>query len=214
LAFGGGLNADGQYVMVESIFPISKERNIYGVVSGFGHWGESDIRRGYINGGALASSKANVDSDTYGVRARVECLDAKTVAEIAVSPYLDVSYVTSNMDGYTEKSGPVLARFSSRSDDNTTFRLGFNATRPIAGTNFSLVANAEVAHATSDETGATTGQLAGTAFRVDGTKVHQDWVKAGFGAEGMIGKGMLMINGTSNSGLPNVWLAASYQMNF
>lgn len=216
LAFGGNLNADGQYVMVEAIAPISKERKLYAVVSGFGHWGDSDVRRGYINGGALASSKGNTDTETYGVRARLEWLDAKEIAGVQLSPYADISYVKSHMDGYTEKNGPTNATFDSRNNDNTTFRLGFNAMRPISGTNFNFVANLEAAHATSDDSGSISGAIAGTAFNVASTRVQNDWVKAGVGAEGMIGqgKGSLMLNGTTSSGLPNAWLAASYQMNF
>lgn len=216
LAFGGNLNADGQYVMLEAIAPISKERKLYAVVSGFGHWGDSDVRRGYINGGALNSSKGNTDTETYGVRARLEWLDAKEIAGVQLSPYADVSYVKSHMDGYTEKNGPTNATFNSRNDDNTTFRLGFNAMRPISGTHFNLVGNLEAAHATSDDSGSISGAIAGTAFNVASIKVQDNWVKAGVGAEGTIGKGKgtLMLNGTTSSGLPNAWLAASYQMNF
>ena len=60
------------------------------------------------------------------------------------------------------------------------------------------------------------GAIAGTAFNVASAKVQNNWVKAGVGAEGMIGngKGSLMLNCTTSSGLLNAWLAASYQMNF
>lgn len=216
LAFGGRFDTDGQYVMLEAIAPISKENKLYFVIGGYGHWGESNIRRGYINGGALATSKGKVDTETYGARARLEWLDAKEMAGIQLSPYVDISYVKSHMDGYSEKDGPVLARFSGRNDDNTTLRLGFNALRPIKGTNFNLVANLEGAHAFSNSAGAISGSIAGTAFSADSTKVQDDWVKAGIGAEGVLGKGIgtIMLNGTTSSGLPNAWLAISYQMNF
>ena len=218
LAFGGNLSADGQYVMLEAIAPISQERKLYAVVSGFGHWGEADIRRGYITRGLLSASDADADSTTYGVRARVEWMDAKELLGVQLSPYADVSYVKSHVDGYTEKNGTSNASFNSRNDDNTTLRIGFNAMRPISGTAFNIVANLEAAHAFSDEIGAVSGQLAGTAFSVQGANINQDWVKAGVGVEGMVGKGKgkgsVMLNGTTTSGLPNAWLAVSYQMNF
>ena len=79
-----------------------------------------------------------------------------------------------------------------------------------------MVANLEAAHAFSDDAGAISGSLSGTTFNVASTQVQDDWVKAGVGAEGMVGKckGTLMLNGTTSSGLPTAWLAASYQMNF
>ncbi len=120
------------------------------------------------------------------------------------------------MDGYNEKNGPSLVSFSARNDHNTALRLSVNALWPITGSKFNMVANLEAAHAFSDDAGAISGSLSGTTFNVASTQVQDDWVKAGVGAEGMVGKckGTLMLNGTTSSGLPTAWLAASYQMNF
>lgn len=218
MALGGRLNADGQYLMFEAIVPILAERKLYAVLGGFGHWGNADVRRGYMNAGSVVASKGNTDTETYGVRARLEWLDSQEIAGVQLSPYADISYVKTHMDGYDEKNGPVNISFNSQKDDNTTLRLGFNAIRPISNTRFNWVANFEAAHAFNDKEAAISGAIAGTAFRVSSTSntVQNDWVKAGVGVEGIVanGKGSLMLNGTTSSGLPNAWLAASYQLSF
>ncbi len=215
------LDADGQYLMIEGIFPISKERKVFAVLSALGHKGEADIRRGYVNNlGVSSASNASPDTDTYGLRARLEWQDATEMLGAKLSPYVDLNYTKTHIESYRETGGTGPLKFDARKDDNTTMRVGFNAERPISGSQLNWVGNIELAHSFDSTSANISGQslFAGpvTNFNVSGGKIHNNWVKAGAGVEGVLGQGkaMLMLNGTTNSGMPNMWVSASYQLLF
>lgn len=215
------LDADGQYVMLEGIFPVSKEHKLFAVVSVLGHQGEADIRRGYVRPFfGSSASYASPDTDTYALRARLEWQNASELLGTQISPYGDLSYTKSHTEAYRETGGTAPLKFDALSDDNTTLRLGFNAERPIAGSQLNWVGNLEVAHSFDSSFTNLSGQnlLGGpvTSFNFSGGKIHNNWVKAGVGVEGLVGQGKatLMLNGTSNGAMPNMWVAASYQLIF
>lgn len=217
LTDNGRVEADGQYLMLEAIVPVYEPQRIYATLGGFGHWGESNIRRGYINMGRNEISKGSPDTNTWGVRARLDWVDALTLHETGISPYVDLSYTQSRIDGYTEKSGTFPARFDGQSDDYSEARLGFNTQTPLPLAGFNFVSNLEAVHRFEDRTSGVSGEVTGVFdFSLPGEQVRNDWVKAGAGIEGLIGPGKatVMLNGTSKSEMPNLWLAASYQLTF
>lgn len=217
LANSGSLDADGQYVMAEGIIPVSESRGLFATVGAYGHWGEVDIRRGYLNGGLQDFSTASPDTRTWGVRARLDWENAFAVKSVGFSPYADLSYTRSRMDGYTETDGGLPARFDSRTDHSTEIRGGVNAAMPIAATKLNLVTNLEVAHRFNDSGASTSGEVIGLfSFNLPGQNYQSTWLKGGVGVEGELGKGKasLMLNATSKSSMPNAWLAASYQLAF
>jgi outer membrane autotransporter protein len=202
---------------VEGIIPVVKEQGIYATVGALGHWGKSDIRRGYTNFSAPDSSEGSPDTRTWGIRTRLDWQNAFFARDVAISPYVDLSYTDSHMDGYTETGGGIPAQFDSRDNAYTEARLGFNAAKPLNIGKLSLVTNIEAAHRFGDHGAGTSGEVDGLfTFSLPGDKVSTDWIKAGVGVEGDVGPGKLslMLNGTSKSDMPNVWLAASYQMAF
>ncbi|MFL9813800.1 autotransporter outer membrane beta-barrel domain-containing protein [Stutzerimonas sp. VN223-3] len=217
LAYSGDIDADGQYVMLEAIIPVSEQHSVYATFGGFGHWGESEIRRGYIYGDALDSSRGKADTDTWGARARLDWVNALTLHKTGISPYVDFSYTNARVDGYIEKSGNAPARFDSQTDRYTEARLGFNTKTPLPIPGFDFVTNLEGAHRFEDRTAGVSGDVTGLfTFKVKGEEVTNDWVKAGAGVEGLVGPGTVsfMLNGTSRSDMPNLWIAASYQLAF
>lgn len=217
LAHNGNLNADGQYLMVESIIPVSERHGLFATIGIHSHWGEADIRRGYFNGTAQDASKASPDTHTWGVRARLDWENVLAVKSVDFSPYVDYSYTKSRMDGYTEVGGGLPARFDSRSNHASELRTGLNAVMPITSTQLNIVANMEVAHRFNDDGATSSGEVIGLfAFNLPGQDYQSTWFKAGAGVEGMVGQGQasLMLNATTKSFMPNAWLAASYQLQF
>lgn len=213
----GSVDADGQYLMLEGIIPISTSHDLFATVSTFGHTGNSDISRGYINAGTLNVSSANPDTFTWGARARLDWENAIQLKTLELSPYADLSYFHSKMDGYTESGGGLPARFDGRTDHSTELRIGAIEMMPIASSKISLVGNIEAAHRFSDNGASTSGDIAGLfAFSITGQRYQSTWLKGGVGVEGLLGTGKasLMLNGTTRSSLPNAWLAASYQLAF
>ncbi len=218
LAYSGEVKTDGQYLMLESIIPLATVNGLYVTLGGYGHWGEADIRRGYISFSQQDSSKASPDTHTWGIRTRLDWQNAFSVANTVITPYMDLSYTSSHMDGYTEEGGDIPARFAARTDDYTEARLGFNAQTPLpylAGYNF--VTNLEAAHRFEKNSAGVNGAVEGYfTFNLPGEDVTNDWLKAGVGVEGEAGPGKvsLMLNGTTQSEMPNFWVAASYQLAF
>ena len=218
LIYNGEVKSNGRYLMVEGIIPLTQVEGLYATLGAYGHWGEADIRRGYFNMSTLDSSKASPDTETWGVRARLDWQNALSVANTGISPYVDLSYSSSHMESYTEEGGGLPARFDGRTDDRTEARLGFNTQTPlpfISGYNF--VTNLEAAHRFEKNSAGVNGAVDGYfTFSLPGEDVTNDWLKAGVGFEGEAGPGKLslMLNGTTQSEMPNFWVATSYQLVF
>jgi hypothetical protein len=213
----GDVDYTGNYLMVESIIPVSLARGLFATIGAYGHWGEADIRRGYLVASAQDYSSASPDTKTLGLRARLDWQDAFAWSGAQFSPYTDLSYAETRMDGYTETGGAFPAQFNKRTDHATDLRVGFNASKPIPSSTFNFVSNLEVAHRFEDRGAATSGNVAGLfAFELAGEKYKRTWMKAGVGVEGQLGAGKasLMLNATSKGEMPNAWLAASYQLTF
>ncbi|MEH6511146.1 autotransporter outer membrane beta-barrel domain-containing protein [Halopseudomonas aestusnigri] len=218
LSSDGRAESDGQYLLVEGIVPVSEEHKLYATVGAFGHWGEADIRRGYITLSTPDSSKGNADSNTWGLRARLDWVDALSLGNTGISPYADLSYTHSKLDGYTEQGGANPASFDSRTDRFTEARLGFGTETPLSWlAGYNLVANLEAAHRFEDRSAGVSGSIDGLfTFNLPGEDYQNDWLKAGVGVEGALGDGKasLMLNGTTDSDQPDMWVAASYQLAF
>jgi hypothetical protein len=217
LPHSGDVDFTGNYLMVEGIVPVSPARGLFATLGAYGHWGEADIRRGYLVSNAQNYSRASPDTQTVGLRARLDWQNAFAWSGAQFSPYTDLSYAETRMDGYTETGGAFPARFNHRTDHATDLRVGLNTSKPIASTTLNFVSNLELAHRFEDRGAATSGTITGLfAFNLAGQEHKRTWMKAGVGVEGQLGAGKasLMLNATSESEMPNVWLAASYQLTF
>ena len=214
LAVNGRAKTDGTYVLAEALIPVSG--NLWAVLGGYGHWGDADLRRGYLNAGSPDASTGKPGVDTWGVRGRLEWDGAFKLGQAALSPYADLSYTKAKLAGYTETGGGFPARFDARTDKATELRLGANASAPLSG-NLRLIGVLEAAHR-FEKTGArTAGNLVGLmGFSLDGVANKQDWLRAGAGVESKLagGTGTLMLNATTQGEAPNVWLAANWQTAF
>lgn len=92
-------------------------------------------------------------------------------------------------------------------------RLGASAQKPL-GESLNLVGLLEAAHRFEREGVRTTGEVIGLLpFALDGGKPRRDWLRAGVGVEGQLagGAAFLMLNATTQSPAPSVWLAAGWQ---
>ncbi len=220
LALNGRVNADGTYVVAEALVPLSQDQGdagLYATLSAYGHWGDADIRRGYQNAGVQDSSNGDPNTQTWGVRARLDWENLIHAADVGLSPYVDLDYAEARLDAYTETDGGFPARFDARKDKATELRLGINASQPIAAGNAHLLGTLEAAHRFEQTGMRTSGQIIGLfGFDLPGQNNERDWLRAGVGIEGKLGEGVasLMLNATTKGSMPNAWLAASWQMTF
>jgi probable HAF family extracellular repeat protein len=214
LPVNGRAKTDGTYLLAEALIPVSG--NLWAVLGGYGHWGDADLRRGYLNAGIPDASTGKPGVDTWGVRGRLEWEGAFKLGQTALSPYADLSYSEAKLDAYTETGGGFPAHFNARTDKATELRLGVNAAAPLTG-GLRLVGTLEAAHRFEDRGARTTGNLIGLmGFSLDGVANKRDWLRAGAGVEGKLGGGTasLMLNVTTQGEAPSAWLAANWQMAF
>jgi len=210
----GSAKADGTYLLAEALIPVSGQ--LWATLGGYGHWGETDMKRGYLNAGTQDFSKGSPDVDTWGLRGRLDWDGAYSVASADFSPYVDLTYTEAKLAAYTETGGGFPAHFDSRKERATELRVGVNATKPLAD-GMNLVGILEAAHRFEKHGARTSGQMLGLfSFDLDGQKNKQDWLRASFGVEGELaeGRASLSLNLTTRGETPNAWLAASWQKAF
>ncbi len=209
----GRAKSDGTYLLAEALVPLSG--NLWASFGGSGHWGDADLKRGYLNAGAQDFSTGTPKADTWGLRARLELDKAYSVSDAKFSPYADLTYGEAKLAAYTETGGGFPARFDARKDKATELRLGVNMEKPLADAR--LVGLLEAVHRFEKRGARTSGQVIGLfGFDLDGAKNQQDWLRAGVGVEAKLveGKASLMLNATTKSETPNYWLAANWQKAF
>ncbi len=96
--------------------------------------------------------------------------------------------------------------------------MGINTATPLHSSEWNFLANLEAAQRTNPNGAAVSGQFSSGlfSFNVPGQTYDDKWLKGGVGLEGKVGRGklFLMLNGTTNSAMPNAWLTTSYQVAF
>ena len=210
----GHAETDGTYLLVEAMVPVKAD--LWLTVSAYGHWGDAELKRGYLNAGTQDYSQATAGVDTWGLRTRLDWDNALQVAGAGFTPYADLSYTEAKLDAYTETSGGFPARFDARMDKATELRLGVNATKPL-GYGMNLLGTLEAAHRFEKSGARTSGEVVGLfGFDLDGARNQQDWLRAavGVGGELLGGRASLMLNATTKGEVPNYWLAANWQKAF
>lgn len=216
---GGHAHTDGNYLLVETLVPLAERPTGDGpwlTLGAYGHWGDADIRRGYLNLGLPDSSSGQPDTRTWGVRARLDWEGAAAIGGFSLSPYADLGYSALRMDGYTESGGGFPARYDTRRESQSELRLGVVATKSL-GDASRLVSQLDLAHRFEKRGARTGGEVVGMfSFDLPGQEIKQDWLRLGVGIEARFGEGTgaLMFNLTSKGNAPNVWLAASYRIGF
>lgn len=210
----GRTRTDGTYLLAEALIPVSGD--LWAVLGGYGHWGNADIRRGYLNAGLPDASFGSPDVNTWGVRGRLEWDGAWRLSRANVSPYVDLTYSESKLDAYTESGGAFPVAFNARKENATELRLGANVVSPLPN-DAKLFGVLEAAHRFEKNGAGASGQVIGLfPFNLSGQKNDRDWVRASVGVEGTVaeGRASLSLNVTTKGETPQAWLAVNWQKVF
>lgn len=202
----------GTYLMPEAVIKLD-DLPLYVTVSGFYSQGNADIDRGYRNAGNVVRSAGETDVTIVGGKLRLDWLNAFTVASTAFTPYTSVGHVEAKFDGYTETGGGFPVRWDDRTERTTTGRVGMDAVHTLSPT-VSLLARLEGVHRFDNKSDGASGELLGlSTFELPGQAYRQSWVRAAVGAEAALGGGVgsVMLNGTSEGGDADYWLAVNYK---
>jgi probable HAF family extracellular repeat protein len=212
---GGGSNVNTGFMKLEAFSKLygTKTGGLWAVVTGVGMWGDADFHRNYlVNGGLVDTSTGNSGVAGYGVRGRLQWENALP----HVSPYGEISYAHSCVDGYVEQGGAFPAAFNKLCDGATEARIGFDATVPVNET-FRLTGTVEGVHRFESSGSAVSGQVIGIgSFSFAQPDYEQTWLRAGIGFEADIAGSTLsvMVNGTTSGEAPDGWIAMSWRKTF
>jgi uncharacterized membrane protein len=212
---GGQTRGHATYVMPEAI--VTLPHSLYATVSAFYSKGKLDIDRGYLNTGKPVLSKGSPDTETMGLRLRLDWYEMATVNGVAFTPYLGLSYAQTKVQAYTETGGGFPARFDERKDKATTGRVGLDMTKNVMDDSIKLQGRLEGVHRFEKNGANTTGEVLGlSSFNFAGQALKQTWLRVGAGAEGKIGSGVAsaMLNATTEGEAPSYWLAVTYRWMF
>lgn len=211
---GGDVRQRGFYLSPE--VSVDLGQNVY--MTAGGYWGRSsvDSRRGYLAGAGTDYSEGDTNAETWGAKIRFDWLNAVTIDETAITPYVGLSYAHTKVDAFTETGGSFPVEFDGSSDHATIARLGTDFVRPLNDT-VRLLAKAELDYQFENHASATSGTLTGISdFNLEGQDLQQFWARGGLGAEFDLGKGVasFMVNATTKGQDPTVWLRSNYTVKF
>lgn len=205
---------DGNFLLIEALIPVSG--CLWATLGGYDQRGEAKLRRGYLNGEELNISTGSTNTRTRGLRARMDWGDVFKIASTSFTPYADLSYSVTNIDAYMETGGGFPARFDSRREPSTVFKLGLN-TVTFESDQLKLLGILEASHRFEQESARTSGQLIGLfGFDLPSQPNKRNWLRIGIGAEGKFagGNASIMLNRTSKGETPSSWLSANWQIVF
>jgi len=213
LDLGGHSHFEGAYGLAEVM---AHYRCLFATATAFYHWGDIDIRRGYLNAGMPDSSKGKPRTETFAFRFRLDWKDMLEWKRLSFSPYGEVSTINARIKSYSESGGSFPSMFNARKPKATDARIGLRAYFQAA-CNTRLFATAEGVFNLKENNPHTSGQLIGLfAFDLSGTSRPRSWARGGLGLEHKIGEGVasIAVNGTTKGQDPRYWLAASYYLSF
>ena len=214
---GSSLDARSNYLLVETIVPLSQAHGLWATFGGQLAWGENQIKRGYLNGDRADHSDASPDTQSYSLRARLDWENAMQLGQLQLSPYGDLYYAHGQQDAYNEHGGGLPANFAQQTESTSDARLGVQGSYPLGHSGFNLISLLETTHRFDDSAASSRGEVPGLfSFELPGEAYEQNWQRLGLGIEGQLGAGKasLMLNSTTQGEMPSSWLAAAYQLSF
>ena len=95
-------------------------------LTGYYHQADAGLLRAYDTGSATDFSYGETDVDSWAFRARIDWQHAFALRGCESSPYIDLSFAESQVDGYLEAGGAASAIFQPNRDHSLGARAGVN----------------------------------------------------------------------------------------
>jgi ubiquitin len=208
---------DGEYLVLEMIAPITSfSSNLWATLTGYYNESDAEIRRGYLNGAVRDSSRGDTELSTWALRGRLDFENAWQVAKTDFSPYIDLTYIETRMDGYDETRGSAPAHLSGSTDDVTETRIGMNANHQISSA-LTVVVGLEAVYRFGEGASSVSGNMiGGSPFHVEADDEDDLWARGSIGLVAELDRSRLIlrINGTTEGDDPNAWVSAGWNFSF
>lgn len=213
LSHDGALEARGWYLAPEATMHLFS--GVYLTAGAYVALGDVQVDRRYLNGSAYDVSSGETDTRTIGGKVRLDWLNAFHIGEAEFSPYLSLARIHAKTDAYQEHEGAFPATYDAVEDHATLVRLGLDSVYPLTA-DVRLLARAEAAYRFEETAADTVVQVAGISLSAEGYALKQFWWRGGVGAELDLGGGTasLMLNMTTESEDPDLWLRSGWKVEF
>ncbi|NCG06197.1 MAG: autotransporter domain-containing protein [Gammaproteobacteria bacterium] len=211
---GGSQDMRGEYLLGELIFPAeSLGENAWMTLTGYYHQADAGLLRAYDTGSATDFSYGETDVDTWAFRARIDWQYAFALRACEFSPYIDLSFVESQVDGYPETGGSVPAIFQSNRDRSLEARAGVNMLYELSSS-MAVTGEVGVCQHLNQSNSAVAGEALGSSFNVMASKTDETWMLGSIGIRAIteVGTVNLRLNGTTEGGDSTAWVSLLWSL--
>ena len=211
---GGSQDMRGEYLLGELIFPAeSLGENAWMTLTGCYHQADAGLLRAYDTGSATDFSSGETDVYTWAFRARIDWQYAFALRACGFSPYVDLSFVESQVDGYPETGGSAPAIFQSNRDRSLEARAGVNMLYELSSS-MAVTGEVGVCQHLNQRNPAVAGEALGSSFNVMASKTDETWMLGSIGIRAIteVGTVNLRLNGTSEGGDSTAWVSLLWSL--
>lgn len=210
---GGEASGRMLYIVPEVGFDLRD--NLRMTLTGLYGRGTLDTRRGYLNGANTDFSEGKSDVATVSARLRLDWVDAFTLQDTKITPFLSYAISRSEQSAYTETGGAFPAEWNAYSDNTHVVRTGLDAIYDL-DERTTLLGHIEASYGVSGDPPVTGKTIGLSSFSIANANSGGFGTQAGIGAEYDTGHGVasFMVNGSLGANNPVAWVAASYRVRF
>ena len=211
---GGSQDMRGEYLLGELILPAEAlGENAWMTLTGYYHQADADLLRAYDTGSATDFSFGETDVDTWAFRARIDWQYAFALRGCEFSPYIDLSFAESQVDGYLEAGGSAPATFQSNRDHSLGARAGVNMLYELSPS-MAVTGEVGVCQNLNQSNPAVAGEALGSSFNVMAPKTDETWMLGSIGIRAIteVGTVNLRLNGTTEGGDSTAWVSLLWSL--
>lgn len=181
--------------------------------TGYYHQSDVDLLRAYDTGSGTDFSYGETEIDTWAFRARVDWEKLISVAGCEISPYIDLSLIEAQVDGYSEAGGVAPAIYQSRNDQSLEARAGVNMLYEISPS-MAVTGDVGIYQQLSERNSAVSGQALGSGFSLMMSEADDTWMLGSVGIRAIteVGTINLRVNGTTEGGDSTAWVSLLWSM--
>jgi len=140
------------------------------------------IRRGYLNGNTPVTSSGNTSGAGFALSAEAGWTFEDLLADVLVTPFVNVTVSSASYAGYTETGSPFPAAFSGFSTSSAVFKVGVDGRYAFATDSY-LTGGVAYGHNASSG-GSIAGNITGAmALSASGVTMPADFIEAGIGID-------------------------------
>jgi uncharacterized protein YhjY with autotransporter beta-barrel domain len=182
--FGGESDLTALGGSVIAAYEAPRGLRLYG--SAFAARLDVETDRHYRNGAGIDSSRGETDGVGYGVAVRGGW-EVPVAGKTALTPYAELQWSKTELDGYTEEGGAFPAAYSDQSTRLLTSRLGAEVAHRLTPA-LELQARAAWGHRIDGEAGRVTATTLGLTQTLNPALGDRDWAEGAVSAVWQVGE--------------------------